>query len=84
MTFSDDVRAYCSTHYIEPARQRGDSIESIRAGDVHQDLGYRNRLSLVCGALGTELFQEMCRIERTGIEGPSNGANAIFRFRIFS
>jgi len=82
MTFSDDVRAHCSARYVEPARQRGDSVVSIRAGDVHEELGYRNRLPLVCAALGTDVFQEMCRVERIAIDGPANGANAVFRYKI--
>ena len=82
MTFSDDVRAHCAINYIEPARQRRDTEVAIRAGDVHQELGYRNRMPLVCSALGTDLFQDLCGVERISIEGPANGANAVFRFKI--
>ena len=84
MTMADDVRTYCADNYIEPARRRGDTEVVIRAGDIHQELGYRNRMPLVCAALGTELFERMCRVERIGIEGPTNGANARFRFRLLA
>lgn len=81
MTFSDEVRTHCFENYVEPARQRGDVEVSIRAGDVHRDLRYRNRLPLVCAALGTEIFEEMCRVECMAIDGPANGANAVFRYK---
>src|SRR4051812_1402258 len=48
MSHADDVREHCRAHYLEPARARGESTVSIRAGDVHSALGYKNRLPLVC------------------------------------
>jgi hypothetical protein len=55
---------------------------SIRAGDVHSALGFKNRLPLVCSSLGTKIFQDLCGIERTAVDGPLNGANATFTFRL--
>ena len=82
MTFADDVRNHCAINYVEPARQRGDHEVAIRAGDVHQDLGYTNRMPLVCSAMGTDMFQDLCDVERISIDGPANGANAVFRFKL--
>jgi 5-methylcytosine-specific restriction protein B len=81
VTQSDRVREYCLAHLIEPARARGETTISIRAGDVHAALGFRNRLPLVCSALGTAAFEELARVERVGVDGPLNGANTVFRFR---
>ena len=82
MSFADDVREHCRIHYVEPARTRGDSTITIRAGDVHTALGYKNRHPLVCSSLGAKTFEEMCRVERTALEGPHSGANTVFTFRI--
>ena len=82
MSFADDVRDHCERIYITPARRRRDQVMSIRAGDVHRDMGYRNRYPLVCSAIGAKVFEERCRIERVAVEGPLNGANTMFRFRL--
>jgi 5-methylcytosine-specific restriction protein B len=82
MSFADEVRAHCARRYIEPARKRGDATVSIRAGDVHDQMGYRNRYPLVCSALGAALFEQMCRIRRVSVEGPLNGANTTLKFKL--
>ncbi len=82
MTHADKVREHCKTQLIDPARARGEATVSIRAGDVHSALGFKNRLPLVCSALGTVTFERGAKVERIGIEGPTNGANAVFRFRL--
>jgi 5-methylcytosine-specific restriction enzyme B len=82
MNQADRVREYCKSRIIEPARARGDETVSIRAGDVHSALGFKNRLPLVCSVLGTTIFEESARVERISIAGPMNGANAVFTFRL--
>ncbi len=82
MTHADRVREYCKAEIIAPARARGAATVSIRAGDVHSALGFKNRLPLVCSALGANVFEELARVERIGVEGPLNGANAVFTFRL--
>ena len=82
MSLADVVRAHCRKTYIDPDRQRGKRYVGIRAGDVHQDLNLSQRLPAVCAALGTEIFEEECGIERISIVGPLNGANTTFWFRL--
>lgn len=82
MTHADRVREYCKTQFIDPARTRGEVTVSIRAGDVHSALAFKNRLPLVCSALGTTTFERVAKVERIAIEGPTNGANAVFKFRL--
>jgi len=82
MSYADDVREHCRMHYVAPARTRGESTITIRAGDVHSALGYKNRMPLVCSAIGATTFENSCQVKRTGIEGPLNGANATFTFRL--
>lgn len=82
MSFADDVREHCRLRYVVPARARGESTVTIRTGDVHSALGYKNRLPLVCSALGAKTFEEACQVERVGVNGPLNGANTTFTFRL--
>jgi len=79
---SDQVREYCEKSYIEPARRKGLRSVTIRAGDVHNDMKFKNRLPLVCAALGTKRFEKMCDVRRTSVDGPLNGANTIFSFEV--
>jgi len=84
MSYSDDVRSYCVNHYIIPTRRKGLNQIIIRAGDIHEELGFQNRLPLVCSALGSNKFEELATVKRISITGPVNGANTIFTFQIIS
>ena len=84
MSHADEVRAYCQRVYVMPARERGEKRISIRAGDVHEGLKYRNRLPLVCSALGAKVFEEQARVSRIAVDGPFNGANTVFQFYVMS
>lgn len=84
MSHSDSVREYVGAHFVEPARYRGDTEVTIRSGDVHEALGFKNRLPLVCSALGTQVFEDQYRLKRLSIEGPLNGSSTVFRFKLLS
>ena len=83
-TFSDEVRNYCVTNYLQPARARGDYTFSIHSGDVHRALNYANRYPLVCSAVGAERFENENGITRVAISGPINSSRTIFIFLINS
>jgi len=80
--FADEVRQHCIENIVEPARRAGKKEIEIRAGDIHKTMAYRSRMPLVCSALGAKKFEEIAKVERVSITGPSNGANAVFRFKI--
>lgn len=82
MTHADRVRAYCLEEYVEPARAGGEKLVVIRSGDVHRALEFHNRYPIVCSALGSLKFLDEARVERVSVEGPLNGANTVFTFRI--
>lgn len=82
MSYSDDVRNYCKDKIINPARYCGENKVVIRAGDIHTAMRYKNRMPLVCAALGATKFEEIAGVQRLSLTGPTNGANAIFTFRI--
>lgn len=82
MSHADVVRAHCGDKIIAPARAAGRTEVEIRAGDIHADLGYKNRLPLVCSALGAALFEKRYRVRRMAVEGPLNGSSTVFRFAV--
>ncbi len=77
---ADQVRAFCRERYVEPARRRGDYSVTIRAGDVHKELNFKNRLPLVCAALGAAIFEQSLDMTRVAIYGPLNGSSTLFTF----
>jgi hypothetical protein len=79
---ADMVRDYCKREYIERARARGQTTVRIRAGDVQTALGLKDRIPLICSALGANIFEESLGLERISIEGPLNGSNTTFIFRL--
>jgi hypothetical protein len=82
MSRADTVRERCLKHHMVSARTGGQKTAVIRAGDVHAALGYRNRMPMVCSAIGSNALEQLCRVERTAVEGPLNGANTTFTFRL--
>jgi 5-methylcytosine-specific restriction protein B len=81
---ADEIREFVYKEYIEPARKQSKKIIAIRAGDVHDKMGFSNRMPAVCGALGTNKFENKYHVKCIKKEGPSNGANALFTYDILS
>lgn len=82
MSYADDVRTYCKKNYVDAARAKGEKTVSIRSGDVHAALDYKNRYPLVCSAIGSNKFEEMCNVKRISVDGPLNGVSTVFTFEI--
>ena len=82
MSFADEVRQYCKDTYVDPARNGGEKAVTIRSGDVHSALNYKNRYPLVCSAIGSNLFEELCNVKRISVEGPLNGVSTLFMFEV--
>ena len=76
------IRAYVHQHVIQPARAAGQEVVVIRAGDIHSRMGLQGRLPAVCGAIGTEMFEQLAQAVRLYISGPLNGADTQFTFRL--
>ena len=81
MSYSDRVRKHVYLFHIRPAFKRGVEEVEIRAGDIHGELQFQNRLPLVCGALDSKKFQIEYGIELIGRRGPRQGANVYFTYR---
>jgi 5-methylcytosine-specific restriction protein B len=79
---SDEIREHVIRKHIEPARMAGGKELTLRAGDIHKELGYSGRMPAVCSVLGSNRLEREGRVKRTRREGPQNGANAIFVYSI--
>lgn len=80
---ADRIRNY-ATQLVADARSKGDTSITIRAGDIHKDLGLRNVYSSVCQVLDGRSFHAQAGVELVDYRGvPSRaGANAYFEFEI--
>lgn len=78
----DIITQYAIDHYIKPARARGDYVVGIMSGDIHKALNMKNALPTVCSKLGSNVFQKEAKVKRIALEGPTNGAKALFVFRL--
>lgn len=79
---AEEIRQFAGDKYIEPARKRGDGTVQIRAGDVHKAMNLNNRMPAVCGALDTKMFRKFFNVDLISREGPRQGANALFTFKV--
>ena len=79
---SDRVRDYVKRIYINPAKKTGKETLSIRAGDIHKELGFSRRIPVVCSALRSRKFLKNCDIELTYVGGPNNSTTTTFTYQL--
>lgn len=68
--------------YVEPARRAGETTVTIRVGDVHDGMGLKDSQPAVAGALGALKFTEFACVELLSRDGPHQGANLLFTFKV--
>lgn len=73
MSLNEEVQRYVKATYLDPARRRGESIIRVKAGDVHRDLHWVNRVPSVCTTLSSKKFQRETGLELVSKEGPPSG-----------
>lgn len=79
---ADRIRRYAMETYFEPARERGESSVSIRAGDVHNALGLTNAHANVCQSLRGAKMQQLAQVGVPTFIGPDNSSTTTFTFRL--
>jgi len=79
---SDRVRDHIKRKYINPAKKAGKKTLSIRAGDIHKELGFSRRIPVVCSALRSRKLSKSCDIELTYIGGPNNSTTTTFTYSL--
>jgi hypothetical protein len=80
MTQADEIRDFVVDNFTEPARLRGDTRLTIRAGDVHTAMKLENAMPAVCSAIGSAKFWARANIRQIGREGPANGSSVTWTF----
>lgn len=81
MNASDQVRAYVARNYIAPARIRGASTVTVRAGEVHKALRWDSRrVPQICSALSTRKFLRSAHLELVARKGPPSGQSTTVEF----
>ena len=80
MTLADEIREFVYQIYIQPARNTGENTVTIRAGDVHEQMSLVDRMPAVCGAIGTNKFENKYSVTLINRRGPTQGANVYFTF----
>ncbi len=80
------VQRHILTKYLGPAKARGESVIRIKAGEVHRDLHWVNRVPSVCTTLRSKKFQRETGLELIDKEGPPSGmgTRAVFTYKISS
>ena len=80
MNYADRIRVHGRERYVIPAKERGNSRFSIRAGDVVQELGLTGRVPAVCSALRTHQFLKENQIRLIEVTGPKSGQSTTVTF----
>ena len=80
-TLSDRIRQHVLTHHIAPARDAGENVISVRAGDVSLEMGLQDRVPAIISALDTERFLGLAGVVMEGRSGPPQSTTTIFVFR---
>ena len=79
---SERVREHVKRNYVDPAKKAGKKSLSIRAGDIHRELGFTRRIPVVCSALRSRKFQKKCDVKLAYIDGHNNTTSAKFTYRL--
>jgi len=80
MSYADRIRLHGRERYVLPARERGETRFSIRAGDVVRALGINGRTPAVCSALRTHQFLKDNRLRLVETTGPKSGQSTTVTF----
>ena len=79
---SDEILQHIVTRHLVPARQIHQKRLALRAGDVHKQLGYCQRMPAVCSVLGSDQLQRMTGIRLIDRQGPQNGSSVQFTYEL--
>jgi hypothetical protein len=81
-TLADRIRSFVAARCIVPAREKGLAEVTVRAGDVHREMGLSSQMPAVCGALAAKKFEAEYGILVVDRRGPAQGSNVFFVLQI--
>jgi len=67
------IREYIRKRYMDPARLRHETLVTLRAGDIHRELGLRNRVPNVCQVMESKLLEKEAGVKVSSKQGPPSG-----------
>jgi hypothetical protein len=82
MKLNDRILQHVVDRHLVPAWKTAQETLELRAGDVHKEMRLLNRMPAVCSVLGSNRFKTLTRVYLLDRQGPQNGANAIFKYRL--
>jgi hypothetical protein len=77
-----EIRKHVIRTHFETARAAKKTEITLRAGDVHKELGLDQRMPAVCSVLGSNRLEREARVKRLKTAGPHNGSNALFTYDV--
>jgi len=78
MTQAEQIRDHLLRCYIAPARRKGQTFITITAGDVHKELGLRNRVPSICQVMESRLLEREGGVKVSSKQGPPSGRGTTF------
>jgi hypothetical protein len=78
MTQAESIRQHVQQRYIDPARRSGQTLVTVVAGDVHKELGLRNRFPSVCQAMESRLLERQAHVKVSSKQSPHSGRGTTF------
>ena len=81
-TLPDRIRQHVLIHHVAPARDAGENVVSVRAGDVGREMGLQDRVPAICSALRSGKFLDLAGVGMTGEPGQPDGAATTFEYLI--
>lgn len=72
-TDANSIRDYLRKQYFEPARRRKETLVTLRAGDIHREMGLRNRVPNVCQVMESRLLEREAGVKVSSKQGPPSG-----------
>src|SRR5277367_3755009 len=79
-TQADEIRSFAGRRWVATAKEHGSEAFTIVSGEVHRDMGLRDRMPNVCSALGSKAFLETNGLTLLKREGPPSGKSSTVRF----
>jgi len=79
---ADRIRRFVLSHYIVPARNRGESTITVRAGDVHAKMSLHGQHANVCQAMRGDKFLNLANLKLKSSKGPLAGGNTYFTYQL--
>jgi len=67
------IREYLRRRYFEAARRRHETLVTLRAGDIHRELGLKNRVPNVCQVMESKVLEKECGVKIISRQGPPSG-----------